>query len=359
MNDNPTSETIPASASICSYNTERLMACLEIGKLLTSTLNLHDILKLIMTRLSELVEAQNWSLFLKDPVTDELTFEIVVGLDDTTPLKNLRLQPGQGVAGYIAQTGEPLFIEDVQQDTRFSTVADQKTGFRTRSIVGLPIQIHGHILGVLEVINVPNIKRFKGLDYPFLRILADYAAIAIQNSRNFNYIQDLSRRDEYTGLYNARHMYAVLEQLLKDAWVNSENLAVVFVDVDNFKEVVDTYGHLQGSQVLRDVGQTIQGCMAEKDLVFKYGGDEYVIVLPQCNQTEALASVQKILTALNTATYLVNDTLPIRVTASFGIAVYPDDASDSKDLLLKADNSMYDVKRTGKNAVGICTVRRP
>jgi diguanylate cyclase (GGDEF)-like protein len=250
-------------------------------------------------------------------------------------------------------TGETLFIPDVQQDTRFHPQVDLKTGFQTRSIVCLPIQIHDRILGVLEVINVPDVEDFKAQDFPFLSILMDYAAIAIQNSRNFKKIQDLSLRDEYTGLYNARHLHHVLEALLKTAARQSTNLAVVFMDVDNFKQVVDRYGHLKGSQVLREIAQTLQNNLEAGEHVFKYGGDEYVFVLPDQDLIRARTTIEKIRDVVNNTVFLADEAVPVRLTASFGIAVYPEDAGDKKELLLKADNCMFRIKRSGKNAIGV------
>jgi diguanylate cyclase (GGDEF)-like protein len=332
--------------------TDRLTACLEIGKLLTSTLDLREILGLIMDRLRELVLAHNWSLFLKDETTGELSFELVVGVD-AQRVKEIRLPPGTGIAGHVAMTGETLFIPDVGLDSRFHSRVDLETGFQTRSIVCLPLQIHGRILGVLEVINVPDVEVFKVQDFPFLRILADYAAIAIQNSRNFEKIQELSLRDEYTGLYNARHLHQVLDQLLMTAARQSTCLAVAFMDLDSFKQVVDTYGHLKGSQVLREIAQTIQSKLREDEHVFKYGGDEYVFVLPGKDQAQARATIETIKAAINDAVFLADEAVPVRLTASFGIAVYPLDAMGIKDLLLKADNCMFRIKRSGRNAIGV------
>lgn len=331
---------------------DKLMACLEVGKLLTSTLDLKEILGLIMIKVTQLIDAQNWSLLLRNPATGELTFEIVVGIHEKL-IKGLCLARGEGIAGHVAETANPLFVVNVQEDPRFTPRIDALTEFRTESIVCLPLKIHGRVLGVIEIINVKDMKGFESHDYPILSILADYAAIAIENARYLDRMEQMGITDEYTGLRNARYLHQVLDELTKKEPSLKDVFAVVFVDVDNFKEVVDRHGHLLGSQVLKEIGETITTCLGEKDILVKYGGDEYVIILPGRNKQAAIDLTQKILQALRASTYLKSEPNPVRVTASFGIAVYPEDAQTKKDLLLLADHCMYGIKRGKKDGVGV------
>jgi diguanylate cyclase (GGDEF)-like protein len=329
-----------------------LMSSLQIGKLLTSTLDLEEILNLIMIKISQLVEADNWSLFLRDEETGDLKFEVVVGLDKEK-IKDIRIPAGKGIAGLVAQTGDPIYLSDTSKDPRVYRAIDRKTGFKTKSIVCIPLKIHGKILGVVEIINVENMNDFKRRKIPILSALTDYAAIAIENSQYTSRIQHMSITDEYTGLYNARYMHQILPGLLQDAEKNSKKLSVVFMDVDNFKSVVDTYGHLSGSMVLKEIGQTISIQLTPNDILIKYGGDEYVLIMPNRDKTSAISITRKIQKAIRRSIYLKTEKDPIRVTASFGLAVFPDDAQNKKDLLIKADSSMYKIKRSTKNGIGI------
>lgn len=338
------------SAKKIAQETDKLMACLEVGKLLTSTLDRKEILELIMLKVSQLIDAQNWSLLLKDEATGELTFEIAVGINQDL-VKGIRLASGEGIANRVAETGQPLFIPSVKDNPQFSRKIDKLTGFTTQSIICLPLKIHGAILGVIEIINVPDMAVFKTKDLPILTILADYAAIAIENARYFSIIQKMGIMDEYTGLYNARFLHQML-----DEWIQKDphrKIAVVFIDVDNFKKVVDGYGHLLGTQVLKELGETISSFLSEKDILIKYGGDEYVIILPDINKPAALQRMEKIVQAIRGSTYLKAQSKPVKVTASFGMAMYPEDAHTKKDLLLLADNLMYGIKKTSKNGIGM------
>ncbi|MDY6790983.1 MAG: sensor domain-containing diguanylate cyclase [Thermodesulfobacteriota bacterium] len=334
----------------CLYETDALLACVEIGKALTSTLDLKQILELIMVKVSRLIDAQNWSLLLKNETTGELTFDIVVGLNRDL-IKGVRLEPGEGVSGQVVRTGIPLFLPNVKDDPRFSNKVDKMTGFKTRSIICVPCKIHGKIVGVIEIVNVKNMALFETKYLPFLTILTDYAAIAIENSRLFSKIQRMNVTDEYTGLYNARYLHQIIGELIENSIPQQTEFAVVFVDIDNFKTVVDFHGHLLGTKMLKEVGQTITDCLPEKGILVKYGGDEYVIILPGSDKQEAKKQTEKILSSIRETSYLQSESRPVRVTASFGIAMYPGDADTIKDLLILADKTMYRVKNTTKDAV--------
>ena len=332
------------------YENDALLSCVEIGKILTSTLELEKILELIMVKVSRLIEAQNWSLLLKDEITEELTFDIVVGIKRDL-IKGVHLEPGEGISGHVIRTGNPVFLADVTDDIRFSRKVDELTGFKTKSIICVPLKIHGKILGVIEIVNVRNIALFETKFLPILTILTDYAAIAIENSRLFTKIQRMSITDEYTGLYNSRYLQQILEELIENSGQRNSEFAVVFVDIDNFKSVVDLHGHLLGTKMLKELGQTIKDCLFKEDILVKYGGDEYIIILPNNNRNGAKQLSEKILSAIRKTTYLQSESRPVKVTASFGIAMYPADAGTIKDLLILADKTMYRVKNTTKDAV--------
>lgn len=334
------------------HGTKALMACVEICKLLTSTLNLREILELIVLKVSQLVQAENWSLLLKDEESNELVFEVVVGINKEL-VKDIRLKPGEGIAGYVAETGEPLYLSNPQNDPRFNQAVDNKTGFTTQSIICLPLQTHGKTVGVVEIVNVDDIEIFRLRDLPVLTVFVDYAAIAIENSQNFAKIQRMSITDEYTGLYNARYLHQILEDSIRKSAKKETGFAVVFVDIDNFKDVVDKKGHLLGSQVLKEIGETISLCLSGQDKLFKYGGDEYVMILSDKSRKEAVELTEKVLHATRSSTYLKAEPIPVRVTASFGLAMFPEDATTKKELLLIADNAMYRVKKSTKNGIGM------
>ncbi len=335
---------------------ETLLVLVEIGKLLTSSLDLDEILRLIISRASRLIPAENWSLLLKNQETGELTFAVVEGSKKES-LRGFCIPCGHGIAGCVAQSGNAEFVADVQGDTRFYREMDARSGFTTRSVVCLPLKIHGKTLGVMEIVNVEDIELFKKRDLPVLQALADYAAIAIENSRYVATVHRLSIIDEYTGLFNVRHLYRVLEGIVRAAREKGSPVGVVFADIDNFKGLVDEHGHLLGSRALKEIGSTILGCLAPSDMVFKYGGDEYVLVLPGRSRASARALVETVRSTIASSAYLQSEGKPVRVTASFGLALFPEDGETAKELLLAADHLMYRIKNTTKNGLALSDVK--
>lgn len=329
---------------------DRILACIEFSKALVSAYDMETLLKAVLERISLLIPASNWSLLLLDPHTNELYFAVTVGLDLET-VKNVRLKLGEGIAGVVAQTGQPMFIADARHDPRFSPRVDQVTGFETRSIIALPLHVRGTVVGVFEVVNVENEEFFREKYLPLLHILADYVAIAVDNVRNLQQLQARTFIDEVTGFYNTRYLAAKLDQFIRDCLQRREELSVVFLDLDNFKAIVDTHGHLRGSRVLSEVARVIHSVLGPEDSLVRYGGDEFILLLPRRTQAEALHLVQRLRQTLNGTPFLSEEGADVRVTASYGIATMPQDAATKEDLLLIADRAMFRGKGKGKDCI--------
>jgi diguanylate cyclase (GGDEF)-like protein len=330
-----------------NFYDRQLLVCVEIGKAVTSSLNMDEILVTILKRLSELIKAKNWSLYLVDPGRRELRFEVVVGLDRDV-MGDVRIKVGEGIAGLTALTGEPILVADrVQDDPRFDRRVDELTGFTTRSLICLPLKMQEAVIGVLEVVNPEDPALFDESLMPVLSILADYVAIAIANARNYQEIETLSVTDDVTGFYNTRFLHQYLDRLLGEGSV----VSLVFLDLDNFKQVVDSHGHLVGSKMLREVALVIGSCLGKDDRLVRYGGDEYVVILPGQDKKTALGKAAEIQRSLGKTRFLGSEGLNLSITASFGVASYPEDVGSKRELLQVADGCMYRSKELGKNQV--------
>ena len=216
----------------------------DVAKALTSSLNLDSILQTIMDKMAEFFRPDTWSLLMVDEQKDELYFAIAVG-DAAETLKTVRLKVGEGIAGWVARHGESLIVPDVYNDPRFAKRIDEMTKWKTRSIICVPLQSKHRVLGVIQLINCA-MESFGEQEMFFLHALCDYAAIAIDNARAVEKIQELTITDDCTGLYNARHLYKTLEaEVYRSARFGYE-FSVIFLDLDHFKNVNDTYGHLVG-----------------------------------------------------------------------------------------------------------------
>jgi diguanylate cyclase (GGDEF)-like protein len=239
----------------------------------------------------------------------------------------------------------------VDQDPRFAARVDAQTGFDTRSIIALPLLVRGEVIGVFEVINVEDEKFFREKYLPHLTILADYVAIAVDNVHNLQKLEARTFIDEVTGFYNTRYLIHELDRLIPQLLEQGEPFSVVFLDLDNFKTVVDTHGHLRGTRVLAQVARVIHEALGPDDALVRYGGDEFIILMPRRTQLGALEITRRLRQAINQNTYLHDEGLAIKVTASYGIASLPDDARDREQLLLIADRAMFGSKRRGRDCI--------
>jgi diguanylate cyclase (GGDEF)-like protein len=329
---------------------DRLLATIEFSKALVSAYDMETLLTAILERIKAIIPAANWSLLLIDPPTGELYFAVIVGLAPDK-VKDIRLKPGEGIAGTVAQTGKPIFIPNVDQDPRFAARVDRITGFDTRSIIALPLIIRGEVIGVFEVVNVEEERFFREKYLPHLTILADYVAIAVDNVHNLQKLEARTFIDEVTGFYNTRYLIHELDRLIPQFLNQGEHFSVVFLDLDNFKTVVDRYGHLRGSKVLGQVARVIHGVLGPEDSLVRYGGDEFIILMPRRAQPEALETTRRLRRSLNQTAFLQDEGLEVKVTASYGIASLPEDARDREKLLLIADRAMFGSKDRGRDRI--------
>jgi len=324
---------------------------LEVGKTLTSTLDLKEVLNKIMEITAEIFQPEDWSLLMLDEEREELYFAVAVG-QVRDKLKDIRLKLGEGIAGWVAKSGQPLIAEDAYQDHRFAPWVDELTGFKTKSVACVPLISKGRVLGVIELLSKEH-KAMSKEDIELLSALSDFAAIAIENARFVEKIKQLTVVDDVTGLYNSRYLYTLLETEISRSLRYHAPFSLIFLDLDHFKVVNDSHGHLVGSRLLKEVGQLYKFCLRTIDWAIRYGGDEFVIILPRTGKKEAILVCQRLRRVLNEATFFEKENLNVSITASFGISTFPDDARDKEEIIKLADQSMYLVKKSGRNGIAV------
>jgi diguanylate cyclase (GGDEF)-like protein len=327
----------------------------ELGKALTSSLQLDQVLRTIMEKINEVLRPDTWSLLLMDTEKKELFFQIATG-KGAESLKDLRIKVGQGLAGWVAETGKAVVVPDTTKDSRFFGQVDAKTKMETRSIVAVPVRFREQCLGVIELINSIGPEGFSARDMALLEALADYAAIAIENARHVQRIHELTITDDCTTLYNARHLNFMLDTEIYRSHRYAFEFSLIFIDLDHFKSVNDTHGHLMGSKLLAEIGQAIKDKCRLIDLAFRYGGDEFVVLLPQTSKENAMGVARRLHKLIREAVWLKESGINARVTASVGVAAYPSDSRTKAELLHLADEAMYLVKNSTRDSVAACGV---
>ena len=191
---------------------------------------------------------------------------------------------------------------------------------------------------ILEGIMVDNTKR---------------KALEKELRRDRQKFRNLANHDSLTGLFNTRYLYKALDELIETSRSSGESFSLVFMDMDNFKHVVDTYGHLNGSQALKEVAQTIKSCLEKPSFGVAYGGDEFVVVLPGFSKQQATCKVEEIRSEMKQTIYLMKDHHNVHLAASFGLATFPEDSDTRTGLLALADKAMFRIKQSGKDSIGV------
>src|SRR6202050_4269264 len=258
--------SIPVTTEVTEVNVFH-----ELGKALTSSLQLDQVLRTIMEKINEVLRPDTWSLLLMDLDKRELYFQIATGAG-AEALKDVRIKVGQGLAGWVAESGEAVVVADTSKDSRFFGQVDEKTKMATRSIVAVPVRFRDQCLGVIELINCVGPEGFSPRDLALLEALADYAAIAIENARHVQRIHELTIKDDCTCLYNARHLNFILDTEIYRSNRYAFEFSLLFIDLDHFKAVNDTHGHLIGSRLLGEVGEMIKKRWRQIHMGLRLGG---------------------------------------------------------------------------------------
>src|ERR1700712_2662670 len=270
----------------------------DVARTLTTSLELEEILLAIMDKMANFFGPERWSLLMIDQAKQDLYYAIAVG-EDASSLKGLRVPLGQGVAGWVAETGNPLVVPDVSLDPHWSAFSKRFPDLNIQSIACLPVRSGNKTLGVIQLLN-SKLDLMSEYSISFLRILCDYAAIAIQNARSMTLIQELTITDDVTGLFNARHLYTMLDEQVK----LSADFTLLFMDLDHFKTINDTHGHLVGSRLLAEVGGLMKRSLGPHMASFRYGGDEFVSLMPGTSKNVGMETAMKLRDDLRAARFL-------------------------------------------------------
>jgi diguanylate cyclase (GGDEF)-like protein len=203
---------------------------------------------------------------------------------------------------------------------------------------------------VIEILN-PRAGQLTDYSIAFLHILADHAAIAIENARDVARIQQLTITDDTTGLFNVRHLYKVLARDLDICQREKIPVSLAFLDLDRFKLVNDVHGHLIGSELLALAGKRLQELSRPQDSCFRYGGDEFVILMPDTDAYSAMVQAANLHRVLTNTRFQLKTGLELNVSASVGLATAPADGLTVHSVIGAADARMYQVKTNGRGHV--------
>jgi diguanylate cyclase (GGDEF)-like protein len=319
---------------------ERRDALLDIVRAVNTTLEPPKIAELIVERAATWVPAPCWAVVCAD-----LSGQLSV-------LADRGLTPEMGpavyaVATFVMNRGQELVSANLTRDER---VPDANAG----AVIAFPLSCRGRRVGSLIAMDHEPSAREPRLAPAIMRavkVLLEPASVALDNAQLLKRAEALSVTDDLTHLYNSRYLNQVLRRETKRASRSGRPLSLLFIDLDGFKSVNDTHGHLFGSRCLVEAAAVIRSSARETDVVSRFGGDEFALVLPDTGGEGAFAVGERIRERIAAHTFLAGDGLDIHLTASVGVATLPDVAASAEELVQAADKAMYQVKENGKNGI--------
>jgi diguanylate cyclase (GGDEF)-like protein len=329
---------------------KELQALNEIVQAISSSLKPKEILQTIMEKTAHLIKAEGWSVLFLDHSTNELVFEAAAG-DAGKKLIGIRLKVGQGVAGWVARYGQSLIVPDVTKDPRFYSGVDKKTKFTTKSILCVPMKSRNKIIGVVEVVNKIGGEPFTNDDLEIFENFVAHITIALENAAMYKKMEEASLIDDLTQLYNTRFCNQYLDNFLDERKGSKKLISLIFLDIDFFKLVDDNFGHLVGSETLKRLGDRLTRAVRKGDVVIRYGGDEYIVLLPHTDKQTAKVIAERIRKEINSKPFLAFGNKKFSISVTLGVATCPDDATTRDGLIGAADKAMYEGKLSGRDKV--------
>lgn len=257
---------------------------------------------------------------------------------------------GDVFAKYIKTTGMPLIVTDLSTDKRFTMIQN-----RYFSIIAVPVEVNGVFWGILRG-TAPKKNAFKDADLRLLSILAGIVSTVLNNAYLYGKIQDLAITDGLTGLYSHSYFKERLKEEMKRAKINKVPLSVAILDIDFFKKINDTYGHQAGDVILRQVAALLRGRFRETDLLSRYGGEEFGVIMLHTDKFEAQKVLEEIRTSIEKERFFLPiesyHPVQVKITVSAGFAELEKANSSIEDeIIKKADKALYQAKRSGRNCI--------
>lgn len=326
---------------------QMLKAQYEIGRLLLEPQSVEDSVKKLITSVAELLPAAFVTLYLRAPDSDTFRVSSYVG-EPIRLTDNEQTEAEAGVLSWFIQRAQPLYLPYTSAEPGLIRYASKRV---FASLIGAPILVRERLEGVL-LASHSQTGYFDAQHLENLVTIANQFAQVLELSRLTRSVGLLALTDGLTGLFNRRYLDLRLEEEIRRSQRYGKCFSLILVDVDHFKRINDTWGHATGDLVLQTVARILTDNLRETEMVFRYGGEELLIILPETPLQQAVEVARRLREAVaNHPLHTIDGATAFQVTLSAGVAEYPTHGSDKLTLLNAADHALYLAKRRGRNRV--------
>ena len=346
-----------------------LEAIHRVSLAISSKQDIDELLQFIVEQVAELFSTSSCSILLPDSKTGDMIFHAAID-----PIVGMRVPSGKGIVFSVFQTGTPKVVNDLSTDPDYYPKIEQNSGKPIRSLLAVPLVVEKGVIGVLEAVN-KQAGFFTEEDRDLFMTIASYAAISIENAQLYKSLQDqassleqlvaerteelqnlyekvqkLSITDDLTGVLNRRGLYNFGEREVNRARRFGHRLASILFDLDHFKHINDKHGHRIGDQVLKMIAQQCKSEIREVDILGRYGGEEFVVLLPETPLVEAFQTAERLRQHIERQP-IKTDKGEIPTTISLGVSSLTSETNNFAALIESADAAMYLAKQSGRNCV--------
>lgn len=322
---------------------------LSVAQVVVSSLDLDEVLQNILCSAMAILDVPAGSVALYEEKTCQLTLHAHAGLSEVFLTRDRwRVKPG-GLTHRILSEGDILVVADCADHPLCANPLLRQE--KIRSLVAVPLKVQQKSVGILYLDDFAP-RAFAAEQIHLLSVLGSFASMSIDNARLHREMCHLARTDGLTGLYNHRIFSQLLKEELSRAQRYHLPLSLVMFDVDDFKRFNDTYGHPDGDRVLMAVAEILRDTLRQCDIAFRYGGEEFIALLPETGRDAAVQVAERIRQGIESESRRhLPQSICHGVTVSVGVAAYPADGESDDTLLKIVDGLVYRAKKYGKNKV--------
>jgi diguanylate cyclase (GGDEF)-like protein len=333
---------------------ERISSLHLVTSIMDPTSSEEDLFSSIVEKAGAITRADRTSLMLLED--DMLHLKAAKGINKHVA-KGIRVKVGEPVAGKVMETKSPLMIRDISKE--FLPSGKVGSTYKTRAFISIPLVIRDRAIGVLNVADKITGAFFSEEDFEMLKNFASYATVVIEGSQYYRLaeeMRELSITDSLTGIFNRRHFNDRLVDEIQRSVRHNLTFALAVADIDNFKAFNDAEGHLAGDSVLKAISNILQESLRSIDVLARFGGEEFALILPQTEKEEAYQIAERIRHNIKKYCPKFWKIYPEEsITVSIGISVFPQDGKDARDLIKNADKALYIAKMQGKDRTVIAS----